>query len=76
MDRCIKFLFEGLPVRGVLVRLEGSWQESLARRAEPPRRTQQQQAGPKKGDLDNDEMESFLNDNFGTGSTGGSGIDD
>jgi molecular chaperone Hsp33 len=35
MDRCLKFLFEGLPVRGVLVRLEGSWQESLARRAEP-----------------------------------------
>jgi len=47
-----------------------------SRRAEPPRRTQQQQAGPKKGDLDNDEMESFLNDNFGTGSTGGSGLDD
>jgi molecular chaperone Hsp33 len=35
MDTCIKFLFEGLPVRGMLVRLEGSWQEALARRAEP-----------------------------------------
>jgi molecular chaperone Hsp33 len=35
MDTCLKFLFEGLPVRGMLVRLEGSWQEALARRAEP-----------------------------------------
>jgi molecular chaperone Hsp33 len=35
MDTCLKFLFEGLPVRGLLVRLEGSWQEALARRAEP-----------------------------------------
>ncbi|MFM7505709.1 MAG: Hsp33 family molecular chaperone HslO [Rubrivivax sp.] len=35
MDICLKFLFEGLPVRGMLVRLEGSWQEALARRAEP-----------------------------------------
>ncbi len=35
MDSCVKFLFEGLPVRGLLVRLEGSWQEALARRAEP-----------------------------------------
>jgi molecular chaperone Hsp33 len=35
VDSCLKFLFEGLPVRGMLVRLEGSWQEALARRAEP-----------------------------------------
>ena len=28
-----KFLFEGLPVRGMLVRLTGSWQEALRRRA-------------------------------------------
>jgi molecular chaperone Hsp33 len=28
-----KFLFEGLPVRGMLVRLTGSWQEVLARRS-------------------------------------------
>jgi molecular chaperone Hsp33 len=28
----IKFLFEGLPVRGMLVRLEGAWQDVLARR--------------------------------------------
>jgi molecular chaperone Hsp33 len=35
VDTCLKFLFEGLPVRGMLVRLEGSWQEALARRAEP-----------------------------------------
>jgi molecular chaperone Hsp33 len=35
MDACLKFIFEGLPVRGMLVRLEGSWQEALARRAEP-----------------------------------------
>jgi molecular chaperone Hsp33 len=35
MDTCLKFIFEGLPVRGTLVRLEGSWQEALARRAEP-----------------------------------------
>src|ERR1700712_2107287 len=27
-----KFLFEGLPVRGMLVRLTGSWREVLARR--------------------------------------------
>ncbi len=32
MDSLTKFLFEGLPVRGMLVRLEGSWQELLARR--------------------------------------------
>ncbi len=29
-----KFLFEGLPVRGMLVRLTGSWQELLQRRAD------------------------------------------
>ncbi len=28
-----KFLFEGLPVRGMLVRLTGAWQEMLTRRA-------------------------------------------
>ena len=28
-----RFLFDGLPVRGLLVRLTGSWQEVLARRA-------------------------------------------
>ena len=27
-----KFIFEGLPVRGVLVRLTGAWTEMLARR--------------------------------------------
>ena len=32
MDQLQKFLFEGLPVRGMLVRLEGSWRELLARR--------------------------------------------
>ncbi|OWQ90919.1 redox-regulated molecular chaperone Hsp33 [Roseateles aquatilis] len=30
-----KFLFEGLPVRGMLVRLDGSWKELLSRRKEP-----------------------------------------
>jgi molecular chaperone Hsp33 len=34
MDELHKFLFEGLPVRGMLVRLEGSWQD-LMRRREP-----------------------------------------
>jgi molecular chaperone Hsp33 len=29
-----KFIFEGLPVRGMLVRLTGAWQELLARRAD------------------------------------------
>src|SRR5882672_6349116 len=28
-----KFIFDGLPVRGMLVRLTGSWREVLARRA-------------------------------------------
>jgi molecular chaperone Hsp33 len=32
MSELHKFLFEGLPVRGMLVRLTGSWQELLARR--------------------------------------------
>jgi molecular chaperone Hsp33 len=32
-DRLHKFLFEGLPVRGVLVRLTGSWRELQARHA-------------------------------------------
>ena len=32
MDQLHKFLFEGLPVRGVLVRLDSSWRELLARR--------------------------------------------
>lgn len=33
MDELHKFLFEGLPVRGMLVRLTGSWQEVLRRRS-------------------------------------------
>jgi len=32
VDQLHKFLFEGLPVRGMLVRLEGSWRDVLARR--------------------------------------------
>ncbi len=32
MSEVIKFLFEGLPVRGMLVRLSDSWQEVLRRR--------------------------------------------
>jgi molecular chaperone Hsp33 len=32
MDELHKFLFDGLPVRGMLVRLTGSWREVLARR--------------------------------------------
>jgi len=40
MSELHKFLFEGLPVRGMLVRLTGSWQEVLKRRevvgAHPP----------------------------------------
>ncbi|WP_374569469.1 Hsp33 family molecular chaperone HslO [Ideonella sp.] len=32
MDELHKFLFEGLPVRGMLVRLTDGWRESLARR--------------------------------------------
>jgi molecular chaperone Hsp33 len=34
MSELHKFLFEGLPVRGMLVRLTDSWQQVLARRAE------------------------------------------
>lgn len=33
MSELHKFLFEGLPVRGMLVRLTGAWQEVLKRRA-------------------------------------------
>jgi molecular chaperone Hsp33 len=36
MDQLHKFIFEGMPVRGMLVVLEDSWQEVLARR-EPAR---------------------------------------
>ena len=32
MDQLQKFLFDSLPVRGMLVRLEGSWRDLLARR--------------------------------------------
>ena len=32
MSELHKFLFDGLPVRGMLVRLTGSWQEILKRR--------------------------------------------
>ena len=32
MDQLHKFLFEGLPVRGVLVRLDSAWRELLSRR--------------------------------------------
>ncbi len=32
MDQLLKFLFEGLPVRGMLVRLGPSWRELLSRR--------------------------------------------
>ena len=32
-DRLHKFLFEGLPVRGMLVQLHDSWRELLSRRA-------------------------------------------
>ncbi len=33
MSELRKFLFEGLPVRGMLVRLTDSWQEVLRRRS-------------------------------------------
>jgi molecular chaperone Hsp33 len=33
MDQLHKFLFEGLPVRGMLVRLDASWRELLSRRS-------------------------------------------
>ncbi len=35
MDQLHKFLFEGLPVRGVMVRLDASWRELLSRRTSP-----------------------------------------
>jgi molecular chaperone Hsp33 len=35
MSELHKFIFEGLPVRGALVRLTNSWQEMLTRRAYP-----------------------------------------
>jgi molecular chaperone Hsp33 len=35
-DELHKFLFEGLPVRGMLVRLSASWREVLARRGNAP----------------------------------------
>ena len=35
MDQLHKFLFEGLPVRGMLVRLDASWRDLLGRRATP-----------------------------------------
>ena len=34
MSELHKFLFEGLPVRGMLVRLTDGWQELLTRQAE------------------------------------------
>ena len=34
MSELHKFLFEGLPVRGMLVRLTDTWQDILARRAQ------------------------------------------
>ena len=34
MSELHKFLFEGLPVRGMIVRLTGAWTEILRRRAE------------------------------------------
>ncbi|MEO5735015.1 MAG: Hsp33 family molecular chaperone HslO [Rubrivivax sp.] len=37
MSTLLKFLFEGLPVRGVLVRLTDSWQELLSRRGDEDR---------------------------------------
>ena len=35
MDQLQRFLFEGLPVRGMLVRLDRSWRELLSRRSSP-----------------------------------------
>jgi molecular chaperone Hsp33 len=35
MDSLIKFLFDGIAVRGMLVRLDGSWRELLSRRERP-----------------------------------------
>ena len=36
MSQIQKFLFDGLPVRGVIVRLTDAWQEVLKRRANNP----------------------------------------
>ena len=36
MSELHTFLFEGLPVRGMLVRITSPWQEILRRRAEHP----------------------------------------
>ena len=36
MDELQRFLFDGVPVRGLLVRLEASWRELLGRRAAGP----------------------------------------
>ncbi|MFM8576440.1 MAG: redox-regulated molecular chaperone Hsp33, partial [Limnohabitans sp.] len=33
MSELHKFIFEGMPVRGMLVRLTDAWQDILARRA-------------------------------------------
>ncbi|MBP6899612.1 MAG: Hsp33 family molecular chaperone HslO [Burkholderiaceae bacterium] len=33
MDQMLKFMFEGLPVRGMLVRLGPAWREAMSRRA-------------------------------------------
>lgn len=35
-DTLQRFLFDGAPVRGALVRLDGAWQQILARRTYPP----------------------------------------
>jgi molecular chaperone Hsp33 len=35
MSELHKFIFDGMPVRGMLVRLTGSWQEVLKRRVDP-----------------------------------------
>ncbi|MEO7854725.1 MAG: Hsp33 family molecular chaperone HslO [Rubrivivax sp.] len=36
MDELHRFVFEGLPVRGMLVRLDDSWREMIERRGESP----------------------------------------
>ena len=36
MDELHRFVFDGLPVRGMLVRLDASWREMLARRGDTP----------------------------------------
>ncbi|MDE1711780.1 Hsp33 family molecular chaperone HslO [Chromobacterium amazonense] len=35
-DKLQRFLFDGAPVRGALVRLDGAWQQVLSRRSYPP----------------------------------------